>query len=363
MSRFGLIFAAIAAAALMASPASATRIKDIASIDGVRPNQMIGFGLVGGLLGTGDDPKNAVYTPEAISGMLSQFGFHVAPETINLKNFAAVAVTADMPAYIRSGDRLDITVSSIGSAKSIEGGILYRTLIYGHDGNIYAVAQGPVSLGDFVGQTGGGGAKKHTTVGRVVGGAIVEREIPSTVLKDDGTIRINLHRPDFTTAQNITARLQKIYGPGAAMAQDAGSVMVRVPEYYRTDLVPFIAAIESLDVDGDSPAKVVINQRTGTVVMGGDVQILPIAIAHGSLSISVGRGGQVSADAGGAVELPEEQEGAGARQDGEIESFVRVNARDVVSGLNRMGVAPRDIVAIFEAMSAAGALMGALEVI
>ncbi len=362
MHRYILLLAALLLIAILESPANATRIKDIASIDGVRPNQMIGFGLVGGLLGTGDDPKNAVYTPEAISGMLSQFGFHVAPETINLKNFAAVAVTVDMPAFIRSGDRLDVTVSSIGSAKSIEGGILYRTLIYGHDNNIYAVAQGPVSLGDFVGQTGGGGAKKHTTVGRVVGGAIVEREIPSTVLKEDGTIRINLHRPDYTTAQNITVKLQKIYGSGAAMASDAGSVAVRVPEYYRYDLVPFIAAIESFEIEGDAPAKVVINQRTGTVVMGGDVQILPIAVAHGSLSISVGRTGGVSAS-GGAVELPEEGSTNAGGADGPKEKFVRVNAKDVVGGLNKLGVAPRDIVAIFEAMSAAGALMGTLEVI
>lgn len=361
MQRFLLLLVALFILSVLNTAAYATRIKDIASIDGVRPNQMIGFGLVGGLLGTGDDPKNAVYTPEAISGMLSQFGFHVAPETINLKNFAAVAVTVDMPAFIRSGDRLDVTVSSIGSAKSIEGGILYRTLIYGHDNNIYAVAQGPVSLGDFVGQTGGG-AKKHTTVGRVVGGAIVEREIPSTVLKEDGTIRINLHRPDYTTAQNITVKLQKIYGSGAAMASDAGSVAVRVPEYYRYDLVPFIAAIESFEIEGDAPAKVVINQRTGTVVMGGDVQILPIAVAHGSLSISVGRAGAVSAG-GGAVELPEEASAGASGADGPKEKFVRVNAKDVVAGLNKLGVSPRDIVAIFEAMSAAGALMGTLEVI
>lgn len=362
MQRFLFLLVALLVVSVLETPAYATRIKDIASIDGVRPNQLIGFGLVGGLLGTGDDPKNAIYTPEAISGMLSQFGFHVAPETIKLKNFAAVAVTVDMPAFIRSGDRLDVTVSSIGSAKSIEGGILYRTLIYGHDNNIYAVAQGPVSLGDFVGQSTGGGAKKHTTVGRVVGGAIVEREIPSTVLKEDGTIRINLHRPDYTTAQNITAKLQKIYGPGAAMAADAGSVAVRVPEYFRYDLVPFIAAIESFEIEGDAPAKVVINQRTGTIVLGGDVQILPIAVAHGSLSISVGRAGAVSAG-GGAVELPEAENQSARDVDGPKESFVRVNAKDVVSGLNKLGVAPRDIVAIFEAMSAAGALMGTLEVI
>jgi len=353
----------------MIAPANAARIKDIASIDGVRENQLIGFGLVGGLLGTGDDPKNALYTAEAISGMLSQFGFHIAPESINIKNFAAVAITANMPAYYKPGDRLDATISSIGSAKSLEGGILYRTLLIGHDQNVYAVAQGPVSLGDFIGQSGGRGAKKHSTVGRIIGGAIVERAIPSTVLKDDGTIQINLHNPDFTTAQNISLELQRLFGMGIAIAVDGGTIRIRVPEIYKNDLVPFIAALESLNVQGDAPAKVIINERTGTVVMGGDVQILPVAVAHGNLSITVGPAGRIvgTYEEGGVPVSAQVQVGEGSAEGQAVieqkETFVRVSAEDIVEGLNALGVAPSDIVAIFQAISAAGALQGALEII
>lgn len=351
---------------ILTSPAYAVRIKDIASIEGVRDNQLIGFGLVGGLAGTGDDPKNAIYTAEAISGMLSQFGFQVPPAAINIKNFAAVAVTADMPAYLKNGDRLDVTISSIGTAKSLEGGVLYRTILFGIDQNPYAVAQGQVSLGDTVGQSGGGrGGKKHSTVGRIVGGAIIENEIPSMIVSELGTIKINLHRADFTTAENICDAIQRLYGIGIAYAVDAGTIEVQVPKMYENNLVPFIAAIEGLDIERDNTAKVVINQRTGTVIMGGGIEVLPVAISHGSLSIMVGDNGRIvssSAEAGtsvsqadGSVELPHENL--------KKETIVRVTANDIVSSLNSLGVAPRDIVAIFEAIAAAGALQGVLEII
>ena len=363
--------------ATLAAPAHAVRVKDIASIDGVRDNQLIGFGLVGGLAGTGDDPKNALYTAAAISGMLSQFGFQIPPESINVKNFAAVAVTTNMPAYIKNGDRLDVAVSSIGSAKSLEGGMLYQTLLFGQDGNVYAVAQGPVSLGDFVGGAGGArGGKKFTTVGRIVGGAIVENEIPSTVLSEAGTIRLNLHRADFATAQNVCDAIQRAFGLSIAIARDAGTIEILVPTAYQTDLVPFIAAIESLDVDRDETAKVVINQRTGTVIMGGDIEVLPVAIAHGNLSITIGGDGRIvssSPDAGTVT--TQAQTGASATgsasgagggstdSDTRTEKILRVSANDIVTSLNAIGVEPRDLVAIFEAIAAAGALQGELEVI
>ncbi|MEP0813555.1 MAG: flagellar basal body P-ring protein FlgI [bacterium] len=352
-----MTFRYIASAALFfalffaSNQAEAARLKDIASLDGVRINRLIGFGLVGGLAGTGDDPKSAVYTAAAIAGMLSQFGFQVDPASIKVKNFAAVAVTADFPAYYRGGDKLDVTVSSIGSAKSLEGGILYRTILTADDGEIYAVAQGPVSLGDFIGGgagEAGGRQKRNTTVGRVVGGAIVEREVPSTVLKEDGTIRYNLHQPDFTTAQNIALRIEELLGRDSASALDGGTIAVRVPAAFANDLVPFVSVLESLDIETDAVAKVVINQRTGTIVMGGDVGIKPVAVAHGSLSISVGNDGDVD---------------AGSGSERRSEALIRVNAGDVVAGLNALGAKPQDIVAIFEAMAAAGALEGVLEVI
>ncbi len=359
----------------LAMPAAAARVKDLASIDGVRDNQLIGFGLVGGLAGTGDDPKSAPYTAEAIANMMASFGFEVEPLTIKVKNFAAVLVTCDMPAYVKSGDRLDVQVSSVGSAKSLEGGQLYQTLLRGADDRVYAVAQGQVSLGRTIGDDGGGGGGRGglKTIGRVPQGALVESTIPSTLIKEDGGLHLNLHTPDFTTAAALAAAVNLAFGRDSSRALDAGTVGVVIPLEFRADLVPFISVLENLEVEPDAVAKVVINQRTGTVVMGPHVTIMPVAVAHGSMTLTFG---ETIESPGAAEEETTETPTTGAPPIGgeavaesaaaeEPVELLRLptTAEKVALGLGKMNLAPADIVAIFEAIAAAGALLGDLEVI
>lgn len=329
------------------TPAQAARLKDVSRIDGVRANQLIGFGLVGGLKGTGDDPKSAPYTAEAIANMLNSFGFSVKPADIKVKNFAAVIVTADMPAFAKPGDRLDITVSAIGTATSLSGGTLFETLLRGLDGNIYAVCQGAVSLGRPV-STGRAAASEFPTVGRIPNGATIEAEIPSTVLKGGNTVRINLASPDFTTANAVAGVINSMLNsPGAANALDASTIAVTVPPLFAGNLVGFISLLESVEVSQDIPARVVINERTGTVVLGGGVEILPVAVAHQGLQLEIGV----------QTGFPP------APAPGEAPAITRVTTKDVVEGLNALGATPQDIVAIFQAIEAAGALLGELLVI
>jgi flagellar P-ring protein FlgI len=376
----GAISAMVVTAVLLlfATPAEAARIKDLAQIDGVRDNQLMGFGLIGGLAGTGDDPKSAPYTAEAIANMLAAFGFQIQPAQINVKNFAAVMVTANLPAYMKSGDRLDVTVSAIGSAKSLSGGMLYQTLLKGLDGTVYAVGQGPVSLGAVIGGGGAGGGqnKAHETVGRIPGGGLIENSVPSTVLKTGGLIVLNLNDPDFTTASAITVAINKQLGL-LARAVDAGSVSVAVPVKYQSNLVPFIAALESIEARPGETAKVVINQRTGTVVVGQKVAILPVAVAHGAITLTFGE--EVAAPGKPAEEEAVDNTAAGTppvARPGVITAtpsatllpeekwkLAPTTAEHVALGLNRMKLKPQDIVAIFEAIDAAGALMGELEII
>jgi flagellar P-ring protein precursor FlgI len=358
----------------LAMPAAAARVKDLASIDGVRDNQLIGFGLVGGLAGTGDDPKSAPYTAEAIANMMASFGFEVEPLTIKVKNFAAVMVTCDMPAYVSSGDRLDVQISSVGSAKSLEGGQLYQTLLRGADDRVYAVAQGAVSLGRTIGDDGGGGGRGGLkTIGRVPQGALVESTIPSTLIKEDGGLHLNLHTPDFTTAAALAEAVNVAFGRDSSRALDAGTVGVVIPVEFRANLVPFISVLENLEVEPDTVAKVVINQRTGTVVMGQHVTIMPVAVAHGSMTLTFGETIESPGTAdeetpeaapSGAPPIGGEATPAEASPEEELELLrLPTTAEKVALGLGKMNLAPADIVAIFEAIAAAGALLGELEVI
>lgn len=398
-NRYALAIPVMAAflLAMMLAPAQAARLKDIAQLDGVRENQLIGFGLVGGLAGTGDDPKSAPYAAEAIANMLGTWGFNYDPAQINVKNFAAVMVTGDLPAYKRGGDRMDVTVSSIGSAKSLEGGVLYPALLKGADQQVYAVAQGQVSLGGEVGGGGGGGGRKqHSTVGRVPEGALVENTVPSTVLKSDSTIRYNLQQPDFSTAASIVETINALLGTPLAFAADAGTVAVAVPSEYQYNLVPFIARLENLQITPNGLAKVVVNQRTGTIVMGDEVTIMPVSITHNGMSLTFGME-QPKQQAGpreepeyddtvplGPLGIPQGQSegfipdatapGAGDIAAGEMEEEAAspvttldtlgpTTAAEVSEALNKMNLSSGDIVAIFEAINAAGALLGDLEVI
>jgi flagellar P-ring protein precursor FlgI len=359
----------LAACLCLAQPAFAARIKDIAALSGVRGNQLIGYGLVGGLSGTGDDPKSAPYTPEAIASLLENFGFKLTPGQVNVKNFAAVMVTANLPAYANNGDPLDVTISSIGSAKSLEGGVLYQSLLKGADGKVYAAAQGQVSLADRVGGGGGGGRGRILTTGRIPGGALVENTVPSTILDDSGDLHYNLRQPDFTTASKLTAAVNKAQGGRIAHADNAGTVRISVPDKFKHDLVPFVAALENLDIEPSSPARVVINERTGTVVLGANVKISPVAVTHNNMTLTFGKevaapgvaeasanGGNVPLQVQGQPVEPQPQTATGALKQS-------TTAEEAALGLNKMNLAPSDVIAIFEAIDAAGALQGELEII
>jgi len=342
------------------------RIKDIAKVLGVRSNQLWGIGLIAGLTGTGDDANRVAYTGQAIANMLNRAGLTVDAAKINVKNFASVIVTADLPPFVQPGDTIDVTVSSIGNAKSLEGGTLIMTPLKAANGEVYAVAQGQVSLGGFgvTGRGAGGGEvrKSFLTVGRIPDGALVENEVTFN-LDQGGYITIVLNQPDFTTSIKLADAVKAIEGVESSRAIDPANVEVKIPTAFSDDLVRFISEIENLTVPVDTPAKVVINERTGTIVMGQNVQILPVAIAHGPLTINIQYSLEVSQpppiSTGFPVVVPNEQLTV---QEGKA-VFVRVSTADIVKALNALGVAPTDIVAIFQALKAAGALQAELEII
>jgi len=306
------------------------RIKDIAHIEDARPNKLIGMGLVVGLNGTGDKTK---LTPQMMQNMLRYFDLSVAQKNIASRNVAAVMVTATLPPFAKPGMRIDVTVSSLGDARSLEGGYLLLTPLKGPDGNVYAVAQGPVSIGP---------QGSFPTTGVVTNGAIVEREVPVEISRD-GVITIVLDKPDFTTASRIVESINGAFG-NIAKAGDASRVEVRVPPSYRRDLISFISSLEELEVTPDTPAIVVINERTGTVVMGENVKISKVAIAHKNFSITVGAAQGAQPVQGYMMEFPE-----------------ATTVGDVVKALNAVGATPKDIIAILQAIKEAGALHGELK--
>lgn len=349
-----------------AGSARAVRIKDLANIKGVRSNQLVGYGLVVGLDGTGDG-KKAIFTVQSMVSMLDKMGITVSADDIKVKNVAAVMVTADLPPFSKAGAKIDALVSSIGDAQNLQGGNLLLTPLRAGNGLIYAVAQGPVNTGGF--SAGGGGAtvqKNFPTVGRLLGGAIVERDV-ETDFKERGSLTIGIDQPDFTTALRVTEAINSLFYERIAKAEDAGTIHVQVPPAYSGNLVELIAMIEKLEVVPDIMARVVINERTGTVVMGENVRISTIAIAHGNLSIVVKENYQVSQPSplgqGQTVVAPDTQL---AVREGENQLVLMpggASIGEVVKALNALGVSPRDLIAIFQAIKAAGALQADLEVI
>lgn len=352
-------WAAILAACLLplwAAPAQAERIKDLASLQGVRNNQLIGYGIVVGLDNTGDQTTQTPFTTQAIGNMLSQLGVNLTPEQatrLQLKNVAAVMVTASLPAFSRPGQAIDVTVSSMGNAKSLRGGTLLMTQMKGADGQVYAMAQGNVLVGG-VGASAGGSkvTVNHLSAGRIPGGASVERAVP-TQLGQGGIVYYELGNSDFGTVQALVDVINRATSPGVAQAVDGRRIAVRVPDDSDTR-VAFLGRLENLEVNAIAGlAKVVINPRTGSIVMNQKVTIDPCAVAHGSLSVVVdggtpGQGGdvQISQASGSLMSLK-----AGA------------NLADVVKALNALGANPLDLLAILQAMKAAGALRADLEVL
>ena len=349
--------------------ADAVRIKDIADIKGVRQNQLVGYGLVVGLEGTGDS-DDALFTIQSLASLLEKMGVTVQPEDIDdVENVAAVMVTADLPAFANIGSRIDVLVSSIGDAENLQGGTLLFTPLKGANGKVYAIAQGPVSTGGFAvsGNSGDQVQKNFPTVGRVVGGALVEQEIHSNFNQKD-SLTLSLHDPDFTTASRVAQAINRAFYSQLAQTENAGSIQVSVPENYLGNTVQFVTMIESLGVTPDMVSKVVVNERTGTVIMGENVRIATIAIAHGNLSIQIDESQNVSqplpfSRGGETVVTPESdivvQEGKNPIY--LVESGVSIG--EVVKALNALGVSPRDLIAIFQALKAAGALQAELEII
>jgi flagellar P-ring protein precursor FlgI len=344
------------------------RIKDIADIKGVRQNQLVGYGLVVGLNGTGDS-DNAVFTIQSMASMLEKMGVTVASEDIEVDNVAAVMVTTDLPAFGSAGSRIDVLVSSIGDAENLQGGTLLFTPLKGADGQVYAIAQGPVSTGGFsVGSDSGSGVQKnHPTAGRVVNGAIIEKEI-ATNFNNKQSLTLNLHQADFTTASRVAQAINIAFYDQIARTHDAATIEVQVPEKYKGNIVALVTMIERLGVTPDMVSKVVINERTGTVIMGENVRISTIAIAHGNLSIEIKEDSNVSqpmpfARRGRTVVTPESQV---LVQEGNNPIFLLdsgVSIAEVVKALNALGVSPRDLISIFQALKAAGALQAELEII
>jgi len=341
------------------------RLKDIAQVHGARGNQLIGYGLVVGLEGTGDS-KGTLFTTQSVANMLQRFGISVAPAQMKVKNIAAVMVTADLPPFAREGSRIDVVVSSIGDARALQGGTLLQTPLMGADGNVYAVAQGPVSVGGFGTSSGGSSQQKnHLTVGRIPAGAIVEREVPASVVRENNVL-ITLNTPDFTTSARVASAIRQKYPQTMPRALDASTIRLDLSGEDREDVVTLIAALQEITVQPDTPARVVINERTGTVVLGGNVTLSPAAVAHGNLTVRIEARTQVSQPpplSGGATVATTRRD-VKATEGAErlIALPEAVSVDQIVKALNTLGVSPRDLMSILQALRAAGALHAEIEV-
>ena len=344
----------------------AVRIKDIAEIGGVRTNQLVGYGLVIGLDGTGDD-ADTEFTIQSLTSMLERMGVEVDRSKVDVENVAAVMVTAELPPFCRSGSRIDVLVSSIGDAESLQGGTLLLTPLKGPDGRVYAVAQGPVSLGGGFTVSGAAASaqKNHPTVGRVVNGALIEREI-SFRFENKREFSVNLHRPDFTTALRLAGTVNSALGGGFATAVDGGTVRVVIPPNYSGDIVRLVASVERLEVAPDRAATVVFDERTGTVVIGEEVRICAVAVAHGNLSIVIKERPDVSQplpfSEGETAVTPNTELRVREEKNQVMMMPEGVSIQDIVNALNAIGVSPRDLIAILQALKEAGALQAELKV-
>ncbi len=385
----------------LAAPGWSARLKDIASIKGIRSNQLVGYGLVVGLNGTGDSSNNVDFAIRSTLNMLERMGVHVERErfsNIKLKNVAAVMVTANLPPFARLGSKIDVVISSIGDAKSLQGGTLLLTPLKGVDHQVYALTQGPITVGGYVvsGGAGGGVIKNHPTVATISKGAIIEREVPVR-LADKKELFLALYTSDFTTAEKVKEIINRFAGAEMARSLDSGTIRISIPEGHQSNPADWIAAIERLEVTPDAPAKVVVNERTGTIVMGENVRISTVAVAHGNLSIQIkenfnvsqplpfapgaqpgasGRGvtpsgapppgggtGPIVAPGGATVVTPDSD--VSVKEEGKKLMVVPqgANLGELVQSLNAIGVTPRDLISILQTIKSAGALQADLEII
>jgi flagellar P-ring protein precursor FlgI len=348
------------------SAGAASRIKDLANIEGVRQNQLVGYGLVVGLNGTGDTLNNIPFTKQSLTAMLERLGVNVRGQTLRTGNVAAVMVTANLPAFATQGTRMDITVSALGDSKSLQGGTLLVTPLLGADGNVYAVGQGSVAIGGFQAE---GEAAKITrgvpTVGRIANGALIEREIDFN-LNRQSQLRMALRNPDFTTAKRIAAAINDFIGLPTAEPLDPATIGITVPQKYRGNVISLLTEVEQLRVEPDQPAKIVIDERSGIIVMGNDVRVSTVAVAQGNLTVTITESPQVSQPGpfsnGTTTVVPRTR--IGVQEDGKKLALVKngVSLQQLVDGLNSLGIGPRDLIAILQAIKAAGAIQADIEV-
>jgi flagellar P-ring protein FlgI len=362
-----IAFAAVWVLTTMAPPAhAASRIKDLANVEGVRQNQLIGYGLVVGLNGTGDTINNSPFTRQSLTAMLERLGVNIRGQTLRTGNVAAVMVTSNLPAFSTQGTRIDVTVSALGDAKSLQGGVLLVTPLLGADGNVYAVAQGSLAIGGF--QAGGDAAsvtRGVPTVGRIANGAIIEREI-DFALNRMNQVRLALRNADFTTAKRIASAVNDYLGVPTAQPLDPSTVELTVPEQYKGNVVALLTEIEQLQIEPDEPAKIIIDERSGIIVMGRDVRVSTVAVAQGNLTVTISESPQVSQpnpfSRGQTRTVPRTR--VGVQEDGRKLALVDegVSLQQLVDGLNALGVGPRDLIAILQAIKAAGAIQADIEV-
>lgn len=344
----------------------AVRLKDIARVDGVRRNQLIGYGLVVGLNGTGD--SQAEFTNQAAANLLERLGVSVSPTALKLKNVAAAIVTADLPPFVRAGQRLDVMVSSLGDAKSLQGGTLLLTPLRAPNGQVFAAAQGPVSMGGFSAGAGGASVQKnHPTVARIPAGATLERDAPLPALNGNH-VDLVLEKADFTTSARTCAALNNLLGEGAAQALDAGRVRVVLTPDQAANPVEFLSMLEMVPVEPDLVARVVVDEKNGTVVLGQDVKIRPVAISYGSLTVSVTPKLEVSQAQplapGGKTVARDTAEVSAVEGSGKVILLDQGESMaSLVKALNALGVGPRDLVTIFQTLKAAGALEAEVEIL
>lgn len=348
-----------------AFPAASTRIKELANVEGVRDNPLIGYGLVVGLNGTGDR-RQTLFSTQSLTNLLQQMGVNVPPAAIRVQNLAAVMVTATLPPFARPGTRLDVTVAAMGDSTSLQGGLLLLTSLQGVDGRIYSIAQGPLVLGGYTaGRAGNSQTLNHPTTARVPSGAIVEQPAPRHDL--NGGLRLQLRRADFTTASRIMDAVNQRFPEAQAKTDDAAAVSITIPPEYVSRPSVFIAEIERLNVEADSLERVVINERTGTIVMGSNVRILPATIMHGALTVEIQTTFEVSQPApfsqGVTQVVPQTTVRAREEKAKNVSLPEGSSVEDLVKSLNTIGATARDVIAILQSLRSAGALQAEIEVI
>jgi len=349
-------------------PKLTTRIKELASVEGVRDNQLIGYGIVVGLAGTGDR-RQTVFSAQSLSNMLERMGISVPPTSLRVANMAAVIVTATLPPFAQTGTRIDVTAASAGDASNLQGGLLLLTPLKGPDGQVYAVAQGPVGTGGFAAKgSGTSQTVNHPTVGRIAEGALVERMAPSVA--PTSVLKLQLRRADFTTAARIAQAVNARFASGGkpvARAENSALVAIQMPASYSQQPIEFMAEVEGLSLEADRVAKVVINERTGTIVMGKEVRITPIAVFHGNLSVEIQTTLVVSQpaplSAGQTTVVPQVAVAAKEERARNVVLKDGATVEELVRALTSIGSTPRDIISILQALRAAGALQAEMEII